>query len=71
MKPLPCPFCGHIPNVTDKERGYDGGWAVVCENVMPTCGPPEIGCDTQPRTLPHTSAEAAIQSWNKRRPYVI
>jgi hypothetical protein len=63
--PLPCPFCGHAPIVTNKEPLYGDGWIVKCSNLYAGNCPPGIGCEIVPATLPQTSA-AAVKSWNIR-----
>ena len=72
--PLPCPFCGGSAVVRVEETygcivmGHKiaGGWVVACANICAGNAPPGIGCEIGPLTLPHTSAAAAIKSWNIR-----
>jgi len=65
--PLPCPFCGYAAKVTNDEPLYGNGWIVQCSNLFAGNCPPGIGCEVVPITpWPHTSAAAAVKSWNIR-----
>jgi hypothetical protein len=66
-KPLLCPFCGYAAIVTNEEPLYGHGWIVKCSNLYAGNAPPGIGCEIVPATLPHTSATAAVKSWNIRK----
>jgi hypothetical protein len=64
---LPCPFRGAGVIVTIDEPLYGDGWIVKCRNLYAGNSPPGIGCEIVPSTMSHTSAAAAIRSWNIRK----
>ena len=66
MNPLPCPFCGAIPDVREA-LNHEGVYAVICANFDE-----KEGCDMMPATkwyLPTEEADGktrAIAVWNRR-----
>ena len=53
LKPLPCPFCGHEPDLWDCPKG----WYIECDNKE---------CLIQPGISRPIMRYAAILSWNRR-----
>ena len=62
--PLPCPFCGRMPVVTE-EAHDEGGWMVHCP--IGFRDPIDSRCGVAPYTGA-TTREAAVAAWNRRAP---
>jgi hypothetical protein len=71
IEPLPCPFCGEIPDVREAINQI-GAWGVFCINFGNDQSK-ESGCDIMPRTAWYLSSDnqngksTAITLWNKRQ----
>lgn len=75
-KPLPCPFCGKLPNVHPKRPDVQGNaWGMVqCENSRCATYDPITACGVSVQDGATISDErgsaaykqAAIQRWNRR-----
>ena len=65
-EPLPCPFCGAIPDVRQDIR-VGKFWIVVCANFGDSRKPSEeSGCVIMPTTAWCPDKSMAIALWNKR-----
>jgi len=58
---LPCPFCGHVPQIRDPDVLYPINNSYEIWNIV--CPASSGGCDT---SILAGSSEEAIRKWNTR-----